>query len=95
MTVDPPAASGPAVGAPPTEPTPPKLRGGLLRHHDFRQLFLGDTLDSERISAHYDAGVLTLRIPVAPQAKPRKISVNSTDDHESLKAGQDHKVINA
>ncbi len=44
MTVEPPAASGPATGAPPAEPEPPRLRGGLLRHHDFRQLFLGDTL---------------------------------------------------
>lgn len=47
-----------------------------------RQLFLGDTLDSERIDASYDAGVLTLRIPVAEQAKPRKIEIsggNSSD----------------
>ncbi|MCZ9345629.1 Hsp20/alpha crystallin family protein, partial [Streptomyces sp. TRM76130] len=36
-----------------------------------RQLFLGETLDTERIDASYDAGVLTLRIPVAEQAKPR------------------------
>jgi MFS family permease len=30
-----------------TEPVPqppPRLRGGLFRHHDFRQLFIGDTL---------------------------------------------------
>ncbi len=41
-----------------------------------RQLFLGDTLDTERIAAHYDAGVLTLRIPVAERAKPRKIEIS-------------------
>ena len=41
-----------------------------------RQLFLGDTLDTERIAAHYDAGVLTLRIPVAEKAKPRKIEIS-------------------
>lgn len=40
-----------------------------------RQLFLGDTLDVDRIEAHYDAGVLTLRIPVAEKAKPRKIEI--------------------
>jgi HSP20 family protein len=40
-----------------------------------RQLFLGDTLDTDRIEAHYDAGVLTLQIPVAEQAKPRKITI--------------------
>jgi HSP20 family protein len=40
-----------------------------------RQLFLGDTLDADRIEASYDAGVLTLRIPIAEKAKPRKIEV--------------------
>jgi HSP20 family protein len=40
-----------------------------------RQLFLGDTLDTEHIEADYEAGVLTLRIPIAEKAKPRKISV--------------------
>jgi HSP20 family protein len=42
-----------------------------------RQLFLGDTLDIEHITARYDAGVLTLRIPVAEQAKPRKIDIRA------------------
>ncbi|MCZ7414334.1 MULTISPECIES: Hsp20/alpha crystallin family protein [unclassified Streptomyces] len=40
-----------------------------------RQVMLADTLDTERISADYDAGVLTLRIPIAERAKPRKIAV--------------------
>lgn len=40
-----------------------------------RQLFLGDTLDADHIHAAYDAGVLTLRIPVAERAKPRRIAV--------------------
>ncbi|WP_046470684.1 Hsp20/alpha crystallin family protein [Allosalinactinospora lopnorensis] len=40
-----------------------------------RQLFLGESLDADNISADYADGVLTLRIPVAEQAKPRKISV--------------------
>jgi HSP20 family protein len=40
-----------------------------------RQLVLGDNLDLDRIEAHYDDGVLRLRIPVAEQAKPRKIDV--------------------
>ncbi|PWW63167.1 Hsp20/alpha crystallin family protein [Actinokineospora spheciospongiae] len=47
-----------------------------------RQLFLGDTLDTERISADYDAGVLTLRIPVAEQAKPRRIAVRADRPQE-------------
>jgi HSP20 family protein len=41
-----------------------------------RQLVLGDNLDTGRIEASYDGGVLTLRIPVAEQAKPRKIAIN-------------------
>jgi HSP20 family protein len=47
-----------------------------------RQLFLGDTLDADNISAHYDAGVLTLRIPVAPQAKPRKIEITHAENEQ-------------
>ena len=42
-----------------------------------RQLFLGDGLDSERVEASYENGVLTVTVPVAEQAKPRKIQVNS------------------
>ncbi|GHF37461.1 HSP20 family protein [Amycolatopsis bartoniae] len=45
-----------------------------------RQLFLGDSLDTEHIAASYEAGVLTLRIPVAEQAKPRRISIESRSD---------------
>ncbi|MEU2788776.1 Hsp20/alpha crystallin family protein [Streptomyces sp. NPDC007100] len=41
-----------------------------------RQLFLGESLDSERVDAAYENGVLTLRIPVAEQAKPRKIEIS-------------------
>jgi HSP20 family protein len=40
-----------------------------------RQLFLGETLDTERIDASYEAGVVKLRIPVAEQAKPRRITI--------------------
>jgi HSP20 family protein len=52
-----------------------------------RQLVLGDNLNTEHIAASYDAGVLTLRIPVAEQAKPRKISITSN--------GADRQAINA
>jgi HSP20 family protein len=40
-----------------------------------RQLFLGESLDADRIEANYDNGVLTVRIPVAEQAKPRRIEI--------------------
>jgi HSP20 family protein len=42
-----------------------------------RQLFLGDTLDTDNLQATYDNGVLSLRIPVSEQAKPRKISIGA------------------
>jgi HSP20 family protein len=40
-----------------------------------RQLFLGDNLDAERLNASYDTGVLTITIPVAEQAKPRRVQI--------------------
>jgi len=48
-----------------------------------RQLFLGETLDPERIEANCENGVLTLRIPVAEAAKPRKVSISSTGNGQS------------
>ncbi|MFF4519128.1 Hsp20/alpha crystallin family protein [Streptomyces mirabilis] len=40
-----------------------------------RQLFLGDTLDTDTIEASYDAGVLTVKVPVAEKAQSRKIDI--------------------
>lgn len=45
-----------------------------------RQLFLGETLDTERLSADYANGVLTVRIPVAEQAKPRRIEASASEN---------------
>ena len=42
-----------------------------------RQLILGDNLDLDKVQAGYAEGVLSLRIPVAERAKPRKITVES------------------
>jgi HSP20 family protein len=44
-----------------------------------RQLVLGDALDTGNITAAYGDGVLTLRIPVAEQAKPRKVQITHTE----------------
>ncbi|MFE5534785.1 Hsp20/alpha crystallin family protein [Streptomyces sp. NPDC056492] len=49
-----------------------------------RQIVLADTLDTERIQADYDAGVLTLRIPIAERAKPRKISIGGESSRKQL-----------
>ena len=52
-----------------------------------RQILLGDGLDPERLKANYEQGVLTVTIPVAEKAKPRKFDVEITDSH--------HKSIDA
>jgi HSP20 family protein len=44
-----------------------------------RQLFLGDTLDSDRMAASYENGVLTIRVPVAERAKPRRLRIDRSD----------------
>ncbi|WP_431905453.1 Hsp20/alpha crystallin family protein [Amycolatopsis thermoflava] len=51
-----------------------------------RQLFLGDTLDTDHIKATYESGVLTLRIPVAEAAKPRKIAIESGESRKEITA---------
>ncbi|MFI5615674.1 Hsp20/alpha crystallin family protein [Amycolatopsis sp. NPDC051903] len=51
-----------------------------------RQLFLGDTLDADNIAADYDAGVLTLRVPIAEQAKPRKIAIGGGSEAKQINA---------
>ncbi|MEU1471662.1 Hsp20/alpha crystallin family protein [Streptomyces sp. NPDC005761] len=49
-----------------------------------RQIVLADTLDTERIMADYDAGVLTLRIPIAERAKPRKVAVGGESSRKQI-----------
>lgn len=44
-----------------------------------RQVSLGDGVDTERISASYDNGVLSITIPLAERAKPRKIDIAHTE----------------
>ena len=57
-----------------------------------RQLVLGDALDTEKVDAYYSDGVLRLRIPIAEQAKPRKISIAHRDKASS---GKEAKSIRA
>jgi HSP20 family protein len=45
-----------------------------------RQLFLGESLDRDHITANYENGVLALTIPVAEEAKPRKVEITQTGD---------------
>jgi HSP20 family protein len=53
-----------------------------------RQLFLGEGLDRDHITATYEHGVLMLTIPVAEEAKPRKVEITNTADVvEAVTAG--------
>lgn len=52
-----------------------------------RQLVLGDGLNLDAVSADYHDGVLTVTIPVAERAKPRRIAIGRGGTHE------EHKVI--
>ena len=57
-----------------------ELLVGERPHGTFsRQLFLGDTLDTEQIDAQYADGVLTLRLPIAEKAKPRRVPVKAAE----------------
>lgn len=51
-----------------------------------RSLYLGDALDADHVEADYVNGVLTLTIPVAESAKPRKIEVGAGDGDRALEA---------
>ena len=43
-----------------------------------RQFSVGEGVDTERISASYDNGVLSVILPLSERAKPRKVAVEST-----------------
>ncbi|MDA8357788.1 MAG: Hsp20/alpha crystallin family protein [Actinomycetota bacterium] len=49
-----------------------------------RELFLGENLDTEKVAAAYENGVLRLTIPVAEKAKARRIEVRSTEKKEAI-----------
>lgn len=52
-----------------------------------RQLVLGEALDAEQLAASYDTGVLTITIPVAEKAKPRRIEVTTgVEPHKAISA---------
>ncbi|WP_078067732.1 Hsp20/alpha crystallin family protein [Streptomyces jeddahensis] len=58
---------------------------GLTAARVFRwQLFLGETLSLDKVEASYDAGVLTVRIPEAEEARPRKIEIGRGDETKEI-----------
>ena len=56
-----------------------------------RQLFLAETLDTDRLQADYTDGVLRVRLPVKEQAKPRRVDISTTASRSrSIDATSDH-----
>jgi len=53
-----------------------------------RQVMLGESLDTDRLDAQYEHGVLVIAIPVAEQAKPRKVEIH-TAGREAIDVGKD------
>ncbi|MFJ6141120.1 Hsp20/alpha crystallin family protein [Kitasatospora sp. NPDC092286] len=51
-----------------------------------RQVFLGDALDTDRIEADYDQGVLSVRVPISEKARPRKIAITAKGEREAISA---------
>jgi HSP20 family protein len=49
-----------------------------------RDLRVGTQIDADAIEANYDDGVLTLRLPVAAQAKPRRVEVRSSGQQKTI-----------
>ena len=58
-----------------------------------RQLTLGEGIDEDRISATYRNGVLTVTLPVAERAKPRRIEVAAGDDWQTIDSSADQGAI--
>ena len=59
-----------------------------------RQLFLGEGLNYDRIAAGYDQGVLTVTIPVAEAAKPRKVEVQAgSGGHKEITVEADQPAM--
>ncbi|PXX66557.1 HSP20 family protein [Nocardia tenerifensis] len=53
-----------------------------------RQISLGDNVDADKISATYNNGVLSVTIPIAERAKPRRIQIASgSSDQKTIEAG--------
>jgi HSP20 family protein len=51
-----------------------------------RQLFLGESLDADQLTASYADGVLTLRVPVAEKAKPRRVEITTGPQSTAIAA---------
>src|SRR5690606_15828265 len=52
-----------------------------------RQVPLGDDVGTDKISATYNNGVLSVTIPMAERAKPRRIEISGGAEQKTIEAG--------
>jgi HSP20 family protein len=75
-----------------TSPEDAELVVGERSHGTFsRQLFLGESLDPDRLAADYADGVLTLRLPIAERAKPRRIEITRSGGTKVIDAASEDR----
>jgi HSP20 family protein len=73
-------------------PAPPQTEGiePVIAERPYgsfsRLIILGSNLDTKHIKADYETGVLTVVIPVAEKAKPRRIEVTTRSDQQQITA---------
>jgi HSP20 family protein len=60
-----------------------------------RQLFLGDTLDADHLTAECQDGVLTIRVPVAERAKPRRVEIDAGARRPTIEAQATGDLVTA
>ena len=57
-----------------------------------RQIALGDDIDTDRISATYANGVLTVTLPVAERAKPRRVEISVEDGSQAVETNKQSEI---
>jgi len=60
-----------------------------------RQLSLGDGIDADRIAATYENGVLTVTIPMAEKAKPRRIQIDTKAERTVLSGAAEPQQVSS
>jgi HSP20 family protein len=56
-------------------------------------LSLGDGIDADRIAATYENGVLTVTIPMAEKAKPRRIQIDTRTERTVIDgSAESHQI---
>ncbi len=52
-----------------------------------RQVRLSEALDTGKVDANYENGVLTVTLPMREESKPRKVNITASSSREAIEAG--------